>query len=924
MKKLTLLFLMSLFTMQEVAAQTDVTDKYLTNAGFDVEADFVSSIVYTYASDANQYGGVSSCQPVTGWTADATGDGKAGGSFRYGSGFGLAGNDYKVPSTDAQGNSLGGALGLAGCWGNAVGYSQALTLPAGTYRISYSVYNAGTNTIANYDNKIGFVESSSATHYADIEFYVGEWTEGVIYLSLKTETSGTFQVGYACANIGSGGTPKLFVDYVRIESLDDAYVLEDKTSLVAVDKESWGGGGIYKAEDVTATETFQWAASLPLGERLGQTVSGLPNGVYSLSMYVAVSSTSGRDNTGNVIVDGSTQYASFHANNISHAVPAYNRENFDKFDRIELNDIYVTDGKLKLYLNQDMTGPNWLAVQVKRLTRVSELPRTTYTIGDVNKDNDVTISDVTQLVNIILGRQENYDLEVADMNEDGEVTISDVTQMVNVILGRKEAKVVDNNYLYADLNAIVYAEQSAAENSNASYMLNTATGILNNADVSLKYDMRDYVTTLNLTTTFDNVASISVYALDKTAIAGPMTILNRGGKLKYTYTAGDELTYANSLQSDVVTVTGTTDGAYVAYLRPVTLGRGVKVTVRTTDGKYYSQDFTDISAGKVNNLSFTQNTAANLWMATIPSNTYFSMLSTPGAHDAATKDCSSVAKCQSEDLAGLLANGVRAFDFRPRYTSNSQSDIELNNLEIYHGSVATGVKFKDAIDILINFVKENPSEAVSVIMQKENSKLIFSLTDQSETWRASIRECFSDASRAPYLMGSVRGYHTLGDVRGKVSIVSKNPYGNSEYSYRDVIYGAVIEKWPDDGVVTDYSCDMTQAWNWVDCRASVEDAYNSSTDTKKSQVETQLKLANANTDHTHYNYTFTSIANSITSSANTMNNYTANTLIPTLTGPLCYVYADFMGSSDYYGSVLLKAVIEQNYKYVFKGRSRVE
>ena len=151
MKKLTLLFLMSLFTMQEVVAQTDVTDKYLTNAGFDVEADFVSSIVYTYASDANQYGGVSSCQSVTGWTADATGDGKAGGSFRYGSGFGLAGNDYKVPSTDAQGNSLGGALGLAGCWGNAVGYSQALTLPAGTYRISYSVYNAGTNTIANYE-----------------------------------------------------------------------------------------------------------------------------------------------------------------------------------------------------------------------------------------------------------------------------------------------------------------------------------------------------------------------------------------------------------------------------------------------------------------------------------------------------------------------------------------------------------------------------------------------------------------------------------------------------------------------------------------------------------------------------------------------------------------------------------------------------
>ncbi len=917
MKKLTLLFLMSLFTMQEVVAQTDVTDKYLTNAGFDVEADFVSSIVYTYASDANQYGGVSSCQPVTGWTADATGDGKAGGSFRYGSGFGLAGNDYKVPSTDAQGNSLGGALGLAGCWGNAVGYSQALTLPAGTYRISYSVYNAGTNTIANYDNKIGFVESSSATHYADIEFYVGEWTEGVIYLSLKTETSGTFQVGYACANIGSGGTPKLFVDYVRIESLDDAYVLEDKTSLVAVDKESWGGGGTYKAEDVTATETFQWAASLPLGERLGQTVSGLPNGVYSLSMYVAVSSTSGRDNTGNVIVDGSTQYASFHANNISHAVPAYNRENFNKFDRIELNDIYVTDGKLKLYLNQDMTGPNWLAVQVKRLTRVSELPRTTYTIGDVNKDNDVTISDVTQLVNIILGRQENYDLEVADMNEDGEVTISDVTQMVNVILGRKEAKVVDNNYLYADLNATVYAEQSATENAGgAGYTLNTAKCTLTDADVSDKYNIRDYLTTLNITTTLPNVVAVSVYAKGQENIAG---LMNYHTCYKTAdYSAGNTPSaYVNSdcndvngknMQSDVVTVTGSDAGTYVAYLLPVRLSQGVMVTVHTSDGKYYSQDFADIVAGKENNLTFTETTASNLWMATIPGNVNFSMISTPGAHDAATSSVSSYAKCQSLDLAGLLASGVRAFDLRPGY--KYKSSITVDNLYIYHGMFSTNVLYKDAIKTMVEFLQAHPSEAISVIMTKEDGTPLFSSWKDYTTEMCNaideVHKAYSD-----YLKLLDHSYYTLDDFRGKIFFGYRNAW--------DLHKTVRVTNWPDDSSVTNYSVGVGGL-----CYASVEDAYNTSGDDKKTVVNAMLDLASVNTNRARFHFTYTSVANSITSSADTQNPAAAAYISENLAGPVGYVYGDYMGDSSHKGDALVKAVIEQNYKYVFKGRSRVE
>ena len=56
--------------------------------------------------------------------------------------------------------------------------------------------------------------------------------------------------------------------------------------------------------------------------------------------------------------------------------------------------------------------------------------------GDVNNDGSVTIADVTALVNIILGKSENYDSKVADVNEDGSITIADVTSLVNIILGK--------------------------------------------------------------------------------------------------------------------------------------------------------------------------------------------------------------------------------------------------------------------------------------------------------------------------------------------------------------------------------------------------------------------------------------------------------------------------------------------------------
>ena len=53
----------------------------------------------------------------------------------------------------------------------------------------------------------------------------------------------------------------------------------------------------------------------------------------------------------------------------------------------------------------------------------------------MNGDNNVDISDVVALVNIILNDNSNFQA-AADVNNDGGIDISDVVALVNIILGQ--------------------------------------------------------------------------------------------------------------------------------------------------------------------------------------------------------------------------------------------------------------------------------------------------------------------------------------------------------------------------------------------------------------------------------------------------------------------------------------------------------
>jgi hypothetical protein len=59
----------------------------------------------------------------------------------------------------------------------------------------------------------------------------------------------------------------------------------------------------------------------------------------------------------------------------------------------------------------------------------------TYQLGDVDHDGKVTITDVTVLIDYLLGSQEDACLICADVDLDGKVTITDVTELIDMLLG---------------------------------------------------------------------------------------------------------------------------------------------------------------------------------------------------------------------------------------------------------------------------------------------------------------------------------------------------------------------------------------------------------------------------------------------------------------------------------------------------------
>ena len=83
--------------------------------------------------------------------------------------------------------------------------------------------------------------------------------------------------------------------------------------------------------------------------------------------------------------------------------------------------LYVPKGSRSAYMAAD----NW-----KLFGNIVEMSGIK---GDVNNDSKVSVADVMQLVNYILGKTKSIPLTASDMNEDSHISVTDVMKIVNII-----------------------------------------------------------------------------------------------------------------------------------------------------------------------------------------------------------------------------------------------------------------------------------------------------------------------------------------------------------------------------------------------------------------------------------------------------------------------------------------------------------
>ena len=487
------------------------------------------------------------------------------------------------------------------------------------------------------------------------------------------------------------------------------------------------------------------------------------------------------------------------------------------------------------------------------------------------------------------------------------------------------------------VSTMIYTEQKYSENIDDSgvmgpYMAAVATTTGGGANAEFTFGHICSIIDVDLSG-FDGgeVESVALYANSQVSLAGSMKF-NVTSKTA-TISGNDGAGYSASLQSEVVRVSeiNATKPTVRFYILPMKQEDGFTITVRCSDGKYYTKkSTTSVGSDELNNFITTQSgiTGGTLckpyykkynfgttsgartqnWMAMIPGNVKFNHLSLPGAHDAATSACSNTsAKCQAYTVAELLQKGCRALDLRPYYNSSS--------LEIYHGVASTGVTLANALDAVKTFLTANPTETVFVLLAQEGG------SDGNTNWQNRVWSCVHNYTS---YIASYGWEGNLNPCRGKMVVIFRNTYtggdNNGDLGCGKVGWGSSFN---DKSIMTGNGSGTGRG------TLRYQDEYETTnTSTKLGNLTTMLNDHIA-ANETNAGYTFvnnTNIAGTLSNISNlsiSMNTaFLGSSTFTNHTGKFCIMMTDFLFSSDQKGDQMFELIHKQNYKYVYKNRTR--
>lgn len=285
------------------------------------------------------------------------------------------------------------------------------------------------------------------------------------------------------------------------------------------------------------------------------------------------------------------------------------------------------------------------------------------------------------------------------------------------------------------------------------------------------------------------------------------------------------------------------------------------------------------------------------WMASLPDNVYITQLSIPGAHDAATKECSGVSKTQTYSISDQWERGVRVFDLRPT--------DENENGPIYHGSGFLRSSAKTTLRAELGNLKTkltaNPTEFAIVIIRNENN------TGQDDgKWKTVIKPILDSYND---VLTEWNRDLTLGDVRGKILVFARDEVAETK--------ATTVGGWPDN---TQYSGGILLNGDGA-YHIVLQDYYdNVNSTTKKNAIGAMLN--ESMTIHCPNRLYINHASGVKTLSPSTVAKETNKYICDYLdahpnVGPTGIIMMDYAGDdgSSYYGATLVNKIIANNNSY---------
>ena len=211
MKKITTLI--CLFTSMSLTyAQEEVTATYLKNADFDSQPTFTDNSGETEAELSGR------AYLIEGWTKESNDDWFRAATSNYGLEFESipdALNSVNPPANDINGEAEGAVLMMSAAWGNTAQMSQSVSLPAGTYELSYDVLNQNAGRSIE-TNLFGFIPEEGTPVYRTTTTFSNTWTTETVKFTLNDATQGKISIGIKALGKGSGDNGKLAIDNIKL------------------------------------------------------------------------------------------------------------------------------------------------------------------------------------------------------------------------------------------------------------------------------------------------------------------------------------------------------------------------------------------------------------------------------------------------------------------------------------------------------------------------------------------------------------------------------------------------------------------------------------------------------------------------------------------------------------------------------------